>query len=355
MKLVKILSVIALLILSKFATAQLINLETVMYPFAPKENGEILLNYNQPTTIYATFTVSRALSATTNLWPDLPIKAEIGLYLLNSSGPNTQISVINISNSDWYGPQYAASKVIEKEIVIPAGAVTLANPSTSILAQWRFYKEGYPSPYNINGWTDWVNKMYTPVKLNPNQIPGSTFTGPASICDEGIYTISNPYTVSLENASGIATLTALGNNQWKVTRIGTANGVVSLRSIKNGKIFEREIMIGGSVATGFENLINIQAFDHEYFKVLPGTGNLKYSGSMTITNLNSTGYTDYSWSLVSKSSGNPIVSWSGAGPNLSVSSKGSGGWVNLKCEINNGCAQETRYYKIYVGIDPVMP
>ncbi|WP_293953832.1 MULTISPECIES: hypothetical protein [unclassified Sphingobacterium] len=250
MKLVKILSVIALLILSKFATAQLINLETVMYPFAPKENGEILLNYNQPTTIYATFTVSRALSATTNLWPDLPIKAEIGLYLLNSSGPNTQISVINISNSDWYGPQYAASKVIEKEIVIPAGAVTLANPSTSILAQWRFYKEGYPSPYNINGWTDWVNKMYTPVKLNPNQIPGSTFTGPASICDEGIYTISNPYTVSLENASGIATLTALGNNQWKVTRIGTANGVVSLRSIKNGKIFEREIMIGARINGG---------------------------------------------------------------------------------------------------------
>lgn len=250
MKLVKILSVIALLILSKFASAQLINLETVMYPFAPKENGEILLNYNQPTTIYATFTVSRALSATTNLWPDLPIKAEIGLYLLNSSGPNTQISVINISNSDWYGPQYAASKVIEKEIVIPAGAVTLANPSTSILAQWRFYKEGYPSPYNINGWTDWVNKMYTPVKLNPNQIPGSTFTGPASICDEGIYTISNPYTVSLENASGIATLTALGNNQWKVTRIGTANGVVSLRSIKNGKIFEREIMIGARINGG---------------------------------------------------------------------------------------------------------
>ncbi|WP_367209612.1 hypothetical protein [Sphingobacterium sp. R2] len=250
MKLVKILSVIALLILSKFASAQLINLETVMYPFAPKENGEILLNYNQPTTIYATFTVSRALSATTNLWPDLPIKAEIGLYLLNSSGPNTQISVINISNSDWYGPQYAASKVIEKEIVIPAGAVTLANPSTGILAQWRFYKEGYPSPYNINGWTDWVNKMYTPVKLNPNQIPGSTFTGPASICDEGIYTISNPYTVSLENASGIATLTALGNNQWKVTRIGTANGVVSLRSIKNGKIFEREIMIGARINGG---------------------------------------------------------------------------------------------------------
>lgn len=250
MKLVKILSVIALLILSKFASAQLINLETVMYPFAPKENGEILLNYNQPTTIYATFTVSRALSATTNLWPDLPIKAEIGLYLLNSSGPNTQISVINISNSNWYGPQYAASKVIEKEIVIPAGAVTLANPSTGILAQWRFYKEGYPSPYNINGWTDWVNKMYTPVKLNPNQIPGSTFTGPASICDEGIYTISNPYTVSLENASGIATLTALGNNQWKVTRIGTANGVVSLRSIKNGKIFEREIMIGARINGG---------------------------------------------------------------------------------------------------------
>lgn len=355
MRFIKFLSVFVLLTVSKFAIAQIVDLATASFPFTPKENGVILVNYNQPTTIRAAFTVSRILSGPSGTWPDLPIKAEIALSFYNTDFPSTVIDVINVSASDWYGPQYTVSKVIEKDIVIPAGAVTLAKPNSSIKVAWRFYKQGYPSPYNTDGWTDWVDKYYDDMKLNPNQIPQTAFTGPNSVCDEGIYTITNPYTVSLENASGIATLTALGNNQWKVTRTGTANGVVKLRSTFNGKIFEKEIMIGGSLAIGFDNLNNMQAFNHEYFKVLPGTGNLKYSGSMTITNLNSTGHTDYKWSLVSKSPGNPIVSWSGAGPNLSVSSKGSGGWVNLKCEITNGCAQETRYYKIYVGIDPLMP
>jgi len=75
--------------------------------------------------------------------------------------------------------------------------------------------------------------VYTPI-----------FTGPSSICSEGIYTITSPGTISLENASGIATLTALGNNQWKVTRIGTASGIVKLRSTSNGKTFEKDIVLG---------------------------------------------------------------------------------------------------------------
>ncbi|MFC3355492.1 hypothetical protein [Sphingobacterium zeae] len=75
--------------------------------------------------------------------------------------------------------------------------------------------------------------VYTPV-----------FTGPSSICSEGIYTITSPGTITLENASGIATLTALGNNQWKVTRIGSANGIVKLRSTSNGKTFDKDIIVG---------------------------------------------------------------------------------------------------------------
>jgi len=78
--------------------------------------------------------------------------------------------------------------------------------------------------------------VYTPV-----------FTGPSSICSEGIYTITSPGTITLENASGIATLTALGNNQWKVTRIGSPNGVVKLRSTSNGKTFDKEIIIGAKI------------------------------------------------------------------------------------------------------------
>ncbi|WP_293879065.1 hypothetical protein [Sphingobacterium sp. UBA1498] len=78
--------------------------------------------------------------------------------------------------------------------------------------------------------------VYTPV-----------FTGPSSICSEGIYTITSPGTITLENASGIATLTALGNNQWKVTRMGNAVGTVYLRSTSSGKVFNYPIQVNSEM------------------------------------------------------------------------------------------------------------
>jgi len=72
----------------------------------------------------------------------------------------------------------------------------------------------------------------------------SIIEGPSQICTEGIYSIFNPGTITLENSSGVATLTALGNNQWKVTRVGTSSGILKLRSTLNGKNFDREIIVG---------------------------------------------------------------------------------------------------------------
>lgn len=72
----------------------------------------------------------------------------------------------------------------------------------------------------------------------------SVIEGPSQICTEGIYSIFNPGTITLENNSGIATLTSLGNNQWKVTRVGTTSGVIKLKSTLNGKNFDREIIVG---------------------------------------------------------------------------------------------------------------
>lgn len=323
MRFIKILSVLALLIVSKFAFAQIVNLETVSYPFAPKENGVILLNYNQPTTIHVAFTVSRILSGASGTWPDLPIKAEIALFIL-SDVPDQTIDVINISTSDWYGPTYTISKTIEKDIVIPAGAVTLAKPNTSIVARWRFYKEGYPSPYNTNGWTDWVEKKYTSMKLNPNQIPTTTFNGPNVVCNEEIYTITNPYTITLENASGIATLTALGNNQWKVTRIGTASGPINLVSTFNGKVYKMNIHVGPM----FQGQID-------------GDVALKRGWSRDYS-LFATGgpYTNYKWTI----SDNRITMVpNGTTVKLSVpvsyqvSDPMEGDWITLKCTMNSEC------------------
>lgn len=81
--------------------------------------------------------------------------------------------------------------------------------------------------------------FYTPV-----------FTGPATICSEGIYTITSPGTITLENAAGVAMLAALGNNQWKVTKIGNNSGNVILRSTSQGKIFDFPIKVGANKNAG---------------------------------------------------------------------------------------------------------
>jgi hypothetical protein len=289
MRFIKFLSVFVLLTVSKFAIAQIVNLETVTYSYVPQQNGTILLNYNQPTTMRARFTVSRILSATSSTWPNLPIKAQISLYVLSPLVPNSLIDVIDVSTSDWYGPTYTISKLIEKDIVIPAGAVTLAYPNTTILARFRFYKEGYPSPYNTDGWTDWVDAKYTSMSLNQGQIPQTSFNGPNSVCDEGIYTITNPYTVSLENATGIATLTALGNNQWKVTRQGTATRTIILRSNFNGHNFDKEIIIGGGLVTGIQGPDNVNG-GHSYVlnALTEGAGTVEWQYNSPY--INSVGY-----------------------------------------------------------------
>lgn len=322
----RILSVFALLIVSKFALAQIVNLETVSFSFVPKENGVILLNHNQPTTMRASFTVSRILSGASGTWPNLPIKAEIVLFIL-SDVPNTIIDVINVSTSDWYGPTHTISKTIEKDIVIPAGAVTIAKPLTSIVARWRFYKEGYPSPYNTDGWTDYVDKKYTSMKLNPNTILITSFSGPDAVCSEGIYTITNPYTISLENAAGIASLTSLGNNQWKVSKIGNTDGKVILRSNYNGKTFDKEIEIG-SIAKG----------------VISGNTSLPLGESRTYT-LALNGNTDYKWSV----SYNPNVTWTKLSPtSIKLSTTGSvpQGWsenITISAQAISSCGLSSNY------------
>ncbi len=158
--------------------------------------------------------------------------------------------------------------------------------------------------------------VYTPV-----------FTGPSSICSEGIYTITSPGTITLENASGVAALTALGNNQWKVTRIGSANGVVKLRSTSNGKTFDKEILVG-IVTKG-----NIS-----------GNGVLQLGESQTYT-LNLDGNTDYNWSV----SYNPNVTWTKlSATSIKLSTTGSVpmGWsenITISAQAVGNCGTASNY------------
>ena len=56
--------------------------------------------------------------------------------------------------------------------------------------------------------------------------------------------MTDPGTITLENASGIATLTKINDNTYKVTRVGNAFGNVFLQSVVESKTYKKEITVG---------------------------------------------------------------------------------------------------------------
>ncbi|KKO92480.1 hypothetical protein AAW12_05105 [Sphingobacterium sp. Ag1] len=119
----------------------------------------------------------------------------------------------------------------------------------------------------------WQNRLQASSTRNITVIQVPNFIGPNQICDEATYTIERPDVVTLENAVGVAMLTALGNNQWKVTRIGTANGSVKLRSTSNGKTFDKDIVIGTPAPTisGTSQINTVGEYGYIVSRNLPGS------------------------------------------------------------------------------------
>ncbi|MBE8719770.1 hypothetical protein [Sphingobacterium pedocola] len=178
-------------------------------------------------------------------------------------------------------------------------------------------------------------------------------SGPKSICSEDIYTIINPGTVTLENATNIATLTSLGNNQYKITRIGSANGVITLKATTGNFVTTKEINIGGLINLGIEDMIGLQdSPTGDAFTVLSGNGNYRYTGVLKVRNMNSEGSTTYSWTKMGGSTGLPAVTWSANGNTVEVRSKGVGGFITLICTATNGCATYSKEYAFYFGNSP---
>lgn len=154
----------------------------------------------------------------------------------------------------------------------------------------------------------------------------TVINGLASICDEGTYTLINPGTVTLENAGGIASLTPLGNNQWKVTRSGQANGNVVLKSVNsNGQSTTKNIIIG-TVTAG----------------TISGQGSLQLGESRTFT-LNLLDNTDYNWSI----SYNPnVVMTKNSATSITLSTTGSVpmGWsenIVIRAKAVSNCGTAT--------------
>lgn len=182
---------------------------------------------------------------------------------------------------------------------------------------------------------------------------GPKITGPNLVCNEGTYTV-NAGTVSLANSSGIATLTSLGNGQYKVTRTGSANGVVTLTSTIGTSTSSKNISVGGFVTLGIKSMRSLQSnATADRFVVLEGNGNYKYSGTLEIENVNKSVPTTYSWSLLSGSTGAPFINWHASGNSVTVESKASGRYVRLQCVATSGCFSFTKEYTFYTGFGPM--
>ncbi|WP_282638637.1 hypothetical protein [Sphingobacterium thalpophilum] len=262
-----ILSVL-LIIICKFGFSQMIRLESVSYSYVQVVNNEVLLNYGAPTTMRVSVMLSKPVQ---DPWGSLPVKGEVKLYYYKDNQEVNILDPITFTGADWSLPAF--SNFIVKNITIPANTVTITNPKIQVFAKWRYYKEGYPNPDNNNGWTDWYGGGYTNFVLNSSTLPETTFTGPSQICDEATYTIENPGTITLENATGIATLTSLGNNQWKVTRIGSSTGTVQLVSSISDKKFSKSIAVGTLPPTisGPQNVTSNNSYYYTVYKNNPNS------------------------------------------------------------------------------------
>lgn len=181
--------------------------------------------------------------------------------------PMPAIRITAIAVFDNYGTEYAASDSLyftqsdfsafngtETQIISKKFTLKSNKKVGSLKLKYRFLVS-YPG---YSGWTNWFysNKTFQTQQYEP-VIPNPTFTGPSSICTDGTYTITNPGTITLENASGIATLTSLGNNQWKVTRIGNNSGSVTLKSISATNVISTfAINVGGDFSFTGRPIVN---------------------------------------------------------------------------------------------------
>jgi hypothetical protein len=214
--------------------------------------------------------VSGFVTFTKNIPDSLECNVSAIFVHRSTTGTETTISdSIRVSNSEF-----------RTSISIPKNFTFKLQPNKKagqVILRFKYYKKNYPN--TTNGWSGMESgKTWQTVELDT--VPPTSFNGPSQICNEGIYTITNPGTITLENATGIATLTSLGNNQWKVTRVGAATGAVILRSTSNGKVYNKVIQINSDMKG-----------------TVTGASSIKQglSGTITFTPDHGTNYTNLSW------------------------------------------------------------
>lgn len=276
MRVIKFLILLLLTVLFNSGIAQIIKFGNLDYSHVPIVDGNVMINWGAPTSMKINFTFTRP---SIEPWVSKPIKGELVLYY-DANGSRQNLISTNFTTSDWDAGSFV-SHVITRDVTFPANVLNGFNGYLDVYAKYRYYKDKYPDPENTDGWTDWYNipgnKKFV---LAPNTIPVTSFEGPAQICNEGIYTITNPYAISLVNATNIATLTDLGLNKYKITRIGNSTGTIILRSTASNKTFDYYIKLNSEMNGIIDGPVGIkQGWNDNYFYFKPEPG-------MDYTNVN---------------------------------------------------------------------
>lgn len=214
---------------------------------------------------------------TTNL---IPNGSRIAIYYEPVNGNNIRTTINEIIlDGQWqppiggiYSPYRQVNVTIPKEYLLSGNLRTyFMSPQDPVANYWG---------YGISV------AAKSSRKLTVINVPN--FIGPSQLCGESTYTIERPGTITLENAVGIATLTSLGNNQWKVTRIGgsSTNGTVKLRSTVAGKSSDYDIVIGGGYATSIQGPSSGHGGEmFEFTMEYVGEGTIKWKSNSTLVDM----------------------------------------------------------------------
>lgn len=81
--------------------------------------------------------------------------------------------------------------------------------------------------------------------------PDITIDGPDHICSTGSYSIGNaqyiPSGITLENATGIASLTDNNNGTFSISQIGNSTGIIKIKVLYDNRYFTKSVIIGNPV------------------------------------------------------------------------------------------------------------
>jgi len=296
-----------------FSQNNIVNDTDFSPPNSALQNGKIIVqtHTNQESITLALNLVRWAGSESKQL------EAE-GYFILDINSSELILSdVVTFSNSD-FSPSYA---IISQPKFVPITFKANLVKIGAVKFKFREKTNGVWTAYRYSS-----KNFNTAYYIPPVVTPVTEITGPDNLCTEATYTITNPGTISLENAAGIGTLTALGNNQWKVTRTGQGNGTVILKSINsNGQATAKNIIIG-TMTSG----------------TISGQASLQLGESRTFT-LNLLDNTDYIWSI----NYNPnVILTKNSATSITLSTTGSVpmGWsenIIIRAKAVNNCGTAT--------------